>query len=171
MNPPNSVEGKLIMKLYLVQHGKAAAKETDPLRPLTKEGRNDVQKVAEFIKPLSLCVDCLWHSGKTRAAQTADILATVVKSNKGTLQRQGLAPNDDVTTLKDEFSTAENDIMIVGHLPFLGKLASLLTGGCESADVVEFKQGGILCLNRSEDKKWHIGWMIIPELLTTVKQK
>jgi len=155
----------LIMKLYLIQHGKAATKETDPLRPLTEEGRNDVQKVAEFIKSLSLRVDCLWHSGKTRAQQTAGILATVIKSNKGTIQHQGLAPNDDVTALKDKLSSAENDIMIVGHLPFLGKLASLLTVGHESAEVVEFKQGGILCLNRCEDKKWHIGWMIIPELL------
>jgi phosphohistidine phosphatase len=168
MRLPDSVRSFTI-NLYLVQHGKAATKETDPLRPLTEEGRNDVQKVAEFIKPLSLRVDCLWHSGKTRAAQTAEILATVVKSNKATSQRQGLAPNDDVTALKDELSMTENDIMIVGHLPFLGKLASLLTADCESAEVVEFKQGGILCLNRREDKKWHIGWMIIPELLKTVK--
>jgi phosphohistidine phosphatase len=165
----NLLEGRFIMKLYLVQHGKAAAEETDPLRPLTEEGRKDVLKVAEYIKPLSLCVDCLWHSSKTRAEQTAKILASVIKSNKGTMQRQGLAPNDDVAALKDELLTTENDIMIVGHLPFLGKLASLLTVGCESAEVVEFKQGGILCLNRCEDKKWHIGWIITPEFLATVK--
>lgn len=156
------------MKLYLVQHGKAATKETDPLRPLTEQGRNDVRKVAEFIKPLSLYVDCLWHSGKTRAAQTADILASVVKSNKGTVQRQGIAPNDDVSALQDELSAAEDDLMIVGHLPFLGKLVLLLVAGFESAEVAEFKQAGILCLNRSEDKKWHISWMITSELLTTV---
>ena len=157
------------MKLYLVQHGKAATKEIDPLRPLTEEGRNDVQKVATFIEPLFLCVDCLWHSGKTRAAQTAEILAAIVKSNRGTLQHQGLSPNDEVAALKDELSMTESDIMIVGHLPFLGKLTSLLIAGCESAEVVEFKQGGILCLNRCENKKWHISWMIIPELLKTFK--
>ena len=38
------------MRLYLVQHGKAASKETDPLRPLTEEGLSDVHKVAKFIK-------------------------------------------------------------------------------------------------------------------------
>jgi phosphohistidine phosphatase len=152
------------MKLYLVQHGKAATKETDPTRPLTEEGRSDVRKVAEFIKPLSLCADCLWHSDKARAAQTAEILASVVKAKKGTLQRQGLAPNDDVSALKNEISSAEDDIMIVGHLPFLGKLASLLVAGRETAEVVEFKQGGIVCLER-RDEKWRINWMITPELL------
>ena len=153
------------MKLYLVQHGKAASKETDPLRPLTEEGRADVRKVAEFIKPLSLSVDCIFHSGKTRAAQTAEILAGVIKSNNGTIERQGLAPNDNVTVIKDELSSAEGDLMFVGHLPFMGKLASLLTAGCESADVVEFKQGGIVCLGRCEDAKWRVNWMITPELL------
>ncbi len=155
------------MKLYLVQHGKAATKETDPTRPLTEEGRSDVRKVAEFIKPLSLYVDCLWHSGKTRAAQTAEILASVVKAKKGILQRQGLSPNDDVSALKNEISSVEDDIMIVGHLPFLSKLASLLVAGRETAEVVEFKQGGIVCLERREEEKWRINWMIMPELLKT----
>jgi len=155
------------MKVYLVQHGKAATKETDPIRPLTEEGQRDVRKVAEFIKPLSLCLDCIRHSGKIRAEQTAEILASVIKTNRGIMERKGLAPNDDVAALKDELSSAEDDIMIVGHLPFLGKLASLLVAGSESAEVAEFKQGGIVCLERREDEKWRINWMITPELLGT----
>jgi len=55
--------------------------------------------------------------------------------------------------------------MIVGHLPFLGKLASLLLTGCESANTVAFKQGGIVCLSRSELKQWQINWMVTPEIL------
>ncbi|GAI19193.1 unnamed protein product, partial [marine sediment metagenome] len=54
------------MKLYLVQHAKAASKQVSPQRPLTEEGRRDVQKVAAFVKPLKLWVDYLWHSGKRR---------------------------------------------------------------------------------------------------------
>ena len=156
------------MKLYLVQHGKAASKETDPLRPLTEQGRNDVSKIAEFIKPFSLCVDCIWHSGKTRAEQTAEILAQAVKSNKGILQRDGLAPNDNVSALKDEVASVKDDLMIVGHLPFLSKLASMLIIGCYLDDVVAFRQGGIICLERSEDDKWLISWMVTPELLAAI---
>jgi phosphohistidine phosphatase len=152
------------MKLYLVQHAKAASEQIDPQRPLTREGRSDIQKVAAFIKSLNLCVDCLWHSGKKRAAQTAEILAEAIKVKTQTA-RDGLGPTDDVAAFKDELVSATEDIMIVGHLPFLSKLASLLLAGAESANTVAFKNGGIVCLNYSEENRWQIDWMIIPELL------
>ncbi len=177
------------MKLYLVQHAKAASKEGDPERPLTEEGIQDIQKIAAFIKPLNLCIDYLWHSGKKRAVQTAEVLAEVIRINKEQTACDGLGPSDDVKVLKDKLSTSKQDIMIVGHLPFLSKLASLLLVGSESANTVAFKQAGIVCLNRSDENQsfdklkrfdspeltvegmmsnvepWQLEWMIIPELL------
>ena len=153
------------MKLYLVQHAKAASKQTDPQRPLTEEGRGDIQKIAAFIQPLNLSVNYLWHSGKKRAEQTAELLAEVVKINKGQTIRDGLGPNDNVTVLRDELVSIQQDVMIVGHLPFLSKLASLLLTGSESVNTVAFRQGGIVCLNRSESNQWQIDWMVTPELL------
>ncbi|MCH7558218.1 MAG: phosphohistidine phosphatase SixA [Planctomycetes bacterium] len=153
------------MKLYLVQHAKAASKDADPQRPLTEEGRRDIQKVAAFIKPLNLSVDYLWHSGKKRAVQTSEFLAEVVKINETQIIHDGLGPNDDVTALKNELISARQDIIIVGHLPFLSKLASLLLTGCESSNTVAFKQAGIVCLDYSGDNQWQLDWLIIPELL------
>ena len=153
------------MKLYLVQHAKAASKETDPQRPLTEEGRRDIQKVAAFVKSLNLSVDYLWHSGKTRARQTADVLSEVLEVKKEISAHKGLSPNDNVTVLKDELISGRKDIMIVGHLPFLPKLASLLLTNSESSNTVAFKNGGIVCLNCSDDNQYQLQWMIIPELL------
>jgi phosphohistidine phosphatase len=153
------------MKLYLVQHAKAASKDMDPQRPLSDQGRRDIQKVAAFIKPLSLSVDYLWHSTKERAIQTAEILAEAVKINEAKIVRDGLAPNDDVTQLKDELISSQQDIMIVGHMPFVSKLASLLLTGHEFAGTVAFKQGGIVALSSSEPNHWQIDWMVIPELI------
>ena len=153
------------MKLYLVQHAKAASKEVDQQRPLTEEGHRDIQRVTAFIKPLNLCIDYLWHSGKRRAVQTAEFLAEVVEINKTQTIQDGLGPNDDVTVLRDDLACAQQDVMIVGHLPFLSKLASLLLGGSESANTVVFKQGGIVCLRRAEENRWQIDWMVTPELL------
>jgi len=153
------------MKLYLVQHAKAASKDADPERPLTDEGRQDSRKVAGFIRPLHLSVDYLWHSGKKRAAQTSDILAEVVRTEQDNAARDGLGPNDDVAALKDELVSAQGDIMIVGHLPFLGKLASLLLTGSESANPVAFKNAGIVCIARLSGGKWQIEWMVTPEIL------
>ena len=154
------------MKLYLVQHAKAASKEADPERPLTAEGRRDVEKVAALIKPSKLAVDELWHSGKTRARQTAEILARVITIHNEMAAHDGLAPNDDVGVIKEEIETARQDLMIVGHLPFMAKLASLLLTGSESASLVAFKQGGIVCLNSENGNNWQIDWMMTPELLT-----
>jgi phosphohistidine phosphatase len=153
------------VKLYLVQHAKAASEQADPQRPLTEEGLRDIHKVAAFIKPLSLSIDYLWHSGKKRALQTAEILAEVVLINKTASARSGLAPNDDVTILNDQLQSLQHDVMIVGHQPFLGKLVSLLLAGCLSANTIAFKQGGIVCLSRPEGNQWQIEWMIIPDLL------
>jgi len=153
------------MKLYLVQHAKAASTDVDPERPLTEEGRQDIQKVAAFIKPLNLSVDYLWHSSKTRAIQTAEILAEVIKINKEKIEREGLTPNDDVPAVKDELASAQQDTMIVSHMPFVSKLASLLLTDREFAGTVAFRQGGIVCLSSSEPNQWQIEWMVIPELL------
>jgi phosphohistidine phosphatase len=153
------------MKLYLVQHAKAASKEADPQRSLTEEGLRDIRKVAEFIKPLNLSVDYLWQSGKTRAQQTAEILADVVEVKKEMAAHEGLAPNDDVSTLRDEIISDRLDIMIVGHLPFLSKLTSLLLTNSQSSNPVAFKNGGIVCLDYSDDNQCQLDWMITPELL------
>jgi phosphohistidine phosphatase len=153
------------MKLYLVQHAKAASKEIDPARSLTEEGLRDIQKVAAFIESMNLSIDYLWHSGKKRAQQTARFLADVVMINKQHTACDGLAPNDDIMTLKNEIMLAQKDIMIVGHLPFLPKLASSLLVGRNSLYILEFRNAGIVCLNCFDDNQWRIDWMIIPEIL------
>lgn len=153
------------MKLYLVQHGKAVSKEVDPARPLTGEGRRGVESVAEFIRPLKLSVAHLLHSDKKRAIETAEILANAIAVAEGKTQRQGLAPNDDVVPIADEIEGGDSDAMIVGHMPFLGKLASLLLTGDQESGCVVFRNGGIVCLNRTEENRWQVEWIITPELL------
>ena len=153
------------MRLALVQHGQAKPQEADAQRPLTPQGRQDVQKVAAFLKPLRLGVAAVWHSGKTRAAQTAEILAQAVAAERGVLQQDGLAPNDPVAPVAEMLSKTTADLMIVGHMPFMGKLAAALLTGDESAGLIAFQQGGVLCLQRGDDGRWQVAWMIVPALL------
>ena len=153
------------MRIYLVQHGQAKSEDIDPDRHLTEKGIADVKKMSNFLKAAGLRVDVIWHSGKARAVQTADILAQGVAAAQGVTQHRGLSPNDDVRPIRDELMQSGVDVMIVGHLPFLSKLASLLITGNDSANVVAFQQGGAVCLEQTEDKKWQVRWMVIPELL------
>jgi len=153
------------MRVYLAQHAKAFSSEEDPSRSLTEEGRSEAEKVARFIKPLNLSVDLLWHSGKKRAEQTAEIFAQALNIGKGLSMHPGLGPNDDVAPLADDLACQENDIMIVGHLPFLARLASLLLTGSPEAAVVSFTNAGIVCMQRGEGNRWCIEWALIPQIL------
>jgi len=153
------------MRLYLVQHAEALTAQEDPARPLSEQGHRRLQKVVSFIKGVNLRVDYLWHSDKLRAAQTAESLAKAINVEKAVSERSNLGPNDDVTVIRDELVSGRLDIMIVGHLPFLSKLASLLLTGCESANTVAFKNAGIVCLTCSEKNQWQIDWLITPHIL------
>ena len=156
------------MKLYLVQHGEALSKEQNPDRPLSDRGSLDLAKVAEFVRPLKIEVDYLWHSKKTRAIQTTRILAEVIKVKKSCSERDGLDPNDDILALEQELSNIDSDVMIVGHMPFLGKLAAQLLAGSEAAATVRFRQGGIVCLAYDKDIGWQVEWMVTPDILGEV---
>jgi len=152
------------MKLYLVQHAKAASKEEDPEQGLTEEGRSEIERTAGFIKPLNLQVEYLWHSGKKRAEQTAQILADAVNA-KTLAVHEGLEPNDDVKAIEKDLISSEGDIMIVGHMPFLSKLASLLLTSLESARMIRFKNSGIVCLNYSDEHQWQFDWTVTPQII------
>ncbi len=153
------------MRIYLVQHGQAKPEDTDPQRHLTEKGISDVKKMSQFLKNNGLHIDVIWHSGKARAAQTAEILAEGIVSDGGVIKHDGLSPNDDIRAIRNELLQMDKNIMIVGHLPFLNKLASSLITGKEAIEIIAFQKGGAVCLELSEDKKWQVCWMVIPELL------
>jgi phosphohistidine phosphatase len=153
------------MKVYLVRHGEAVSSESDPQKPLSEQGLAGVRKVASFIEPLEISVEHIWHSGKLRAAQTAEILAKSISAQKGCSARENLGPNDNITIIADELETYSTNLMIVGHLPFLAYLASHLVSGRDTADVVAFDAGSITCLNRSDPGRWQIEWMITAKIL------
>jgi phosphohistidine phosphatase len=81
------------------------------------------------------------------------------------VQREGLGPKDQVAATKEAREQTGGDLMIVGHLPFLGKLVALLVTGSEKNEIVEFGFGGVVCVDRRDDKKWKVTWMVTPSLL------
>ncbi len=153
------------MYLYLVQHGEAKKEEEDPARGLTNKGVQDVQKSADFARKLGLKISRIFHSGKTRAQQTMEIMAGQLKPEKGIAQTDSLAPMDDPAIWAKRIADMNEDIMLVGHLPYMGKLAALLLCGDKEKTFVDFKMGGIACLKRLDDGRWALEWMVLPELL------
>ena len=153
------------MRLYLVQHGEALAKEVDAERPLTPEGAQTVEAVGAFLAGKGLDVQEVWHSGKTRAQQTAEPLAGRLAPNAKVVPRDGLAPKDDVEPVASVLATRDEDLMIVGHLPFLAKLAGLLLTGSRKRSVLAFQYAGVFCLERDDEGEWRLAWAVVPEVL------
>lgn len=155
------------MFLYLVQHAEAKREEEDPSRPLSDKGIEDIKKVASYISRLNIEVDEVLHSGKLRAKQTAEIFAEKLRSAKGVSETDGIAPLDDPGIWAERLKDITTSLMLVGHLPHLARLSSLLLCGDMEKNAIAFRMGGIVCLRRDETGKWSLQWMIIPEILAS----
>jgi phosphohistidine phosphatase len=153
------------MFLYLVQHAEAKRAEEDPARDLTEQGRQDLARVARYVGNLPLTVSRILHSGKTRALSTAEVLAAALKPPPKVSATDGLAPLDDPGVWADRLMGLAEDVMLVGHLPHLARLAARLTCGDQEKTVVNFKMGGVVCLRRLEANQWAVEWMLIPALI------
>lgn len=152
-----------MMAVYLVQHGKNLAKDVDPDKGLSEEGKREVEHVAMAARRYGLGLASIRQSGKKRALQTAEIMESILGSQGGVQEMSDLGPNDDVTKLAASLDAHENT-MFVGHLPFMEKLVSYLIRGSAEIPVIKFKNGGIVCLERHrESGEWIIEWMLLPE--------
>lgn len=154
------------MVLYLVRHGEAKREEEDPQRSLSKKGLQDIRKTASYAKGVNVRVSQIFHSGKTRALQTASVLDEYLKPVRGISATDGLNPLDDPRIFFERISKLKEDTMIIGHLPHLSRLAALILCNDKEKDIISFKTASILCLDRSEDGSWSIEWLISPSMIT-----
>lgn len=149
--------------LFLMQHGEATSEQEDPERPLTSGGRAAVERVAARTAAAGVSIARCYHSGKRRAEQSAQLLAAALAASVE--QRDGLAPNDPVEPVAQWVRRADAPIALVGHLPFLDRLAALLVAGDEHAGVVQFAMGGLVCLAPdAAGERFAIAWAITPEM-------
>ena len=152
------------MDCYLVQHGEAKPEQEDPARPLSDRGRRDVERVAHAAGRSGVGVAEIVHSGKLRAQQTADLLAAALSPVGGVRAVAGLAPLDDPAAARELLDQAAAPRMIVGHLPHLSRLTSLLLVGDPTREIVSFRMGAIVCLTR-EEEGWHLKWILTPDFV------
>lgn len=152
------------MPIYLVQHGLSLPKEDDPERGLSPTGITRVRLIADVAAHYGVRVEGIVHSGKKRAAQTAELFATALEPVDGVTVRNGLAPLDDVTPWANQLDPGSN-LMLVGHLPFMERLVSLLTTGSLDFRPFKFQNGGVVCLNRDgENQRWYVQWALMPDI-------
>jgi phosphohistidine phosphatase len=162
------------LEIYLIQHAEAVSEKEDRARPLSDEGEVTMEKVAALAARLKINPDFIYHSEKLRAKQTAEILARQLGLSDKLRERHGLGPLDPVAPvaqwLKEQPAKGLAEIAIVGHLPFLDKLASLLINGKEESSVVSFQNGAIVKLVPTPDGSRYVVQSIITKQLAEQAQ-
>lgn len=146
------------MPLYFVQHGIALPKDVDPDRPLSEEGKTDVERIASHLNKIGIRINKVFHSGKTRAEQTASIFSEQI-GDGSVRPLDGMNPNDSVKAFANHLES--DNAMYVGHLPHMGKLVSQLVTGDEETGVVQFTNAGVVCLEKDETG-FHVHWYLTP---------
>ena len=154
------------MEVYLIQHAESKSKEEDPERPLTDEGLRNIKRVASYSRAhLNINVRQILHSGKFRAKQTAEILAGHLNPPEGIKATDELDPMADPAIWAKRIAEIKDNIMLVGHLPHLGRLVGLLLCGNEDMNVIAFQNACIVNLIRDAKSNWKLLWVIAPSII------
>jgi phosphohistidine phosphatase len=163
----------LRVNLYILRHGIAVEPgapgfENDSERPLIPKGERRLHSAAAAMKKLDLSFDLILSSPFTRAKQTAEIVAGELKLRKRLEFFDGLAPGGNPKALiqaLNELNPAPENILLVGHEPYLSRLISLLVSGGADAAAIEMKKGGLCKLEVGElghGRCAQLAWLLTP---------
>ena len=161
------------MNLYILRHGIAVEPgtpgyEQDADRPLTPEGERKLGQIAVAMEALGLTFDLILSSPYVRARQTAEIIAAAFSARKQLEFSNHLACGGDSKKLVEYLKRLQplpENVMLVGHEPYLSGLISLLVAGNESCWVV-LKKGGLCKLTTVSLKHGPcaaLEWLLTPK--------
>ena len=170
------------MNLYILRHGIAVERGTtgyasDADRPLTQKGRRKLRKVGRAMKAMDLSFDWILSSPYLRARQTAEIIVRVLRCQRRLELDDSLAPSGKVAKLIEQLNHPSGrrlgkhrkfeDVLLVGHEPYLSRLVSLLISGDAHAGIV-LKKGGLCRLSAEALKAGRcaqLEWLVTPSQL------
>ncbi len=141
------------MLVYILRHAIAIDRGTTGYpnddRPLTEDGKDKMSKEAKGIAKLIDEIDVILTSPLIRAHDTARIVSRALGAEKKLEVCKELLPGSSMKNLLSYLSKYKglNSIMVVGHQPDLGFLASTLLGSEDS--IVELKKGAMCSIEVS----------------------
>jgi phosphohistidine phosphatase len=139
------------MTLYLMRHGIAAEAGPgvdDADRALTDEGVRKTTRVAEGLRALDVRADAILSSPLRRALETARLVAEVLAPGREIELRPvlagGVAPEVIAAGLRPP--RGAHHLLVVGHQPDLGVLASHLLTGSPHLSPLPFRKAGVAAI-------------------------
>lgn len=152
------------MKVYLARHGRALSSNRDSSQPLSVEGREDIAMLSRTLGNMNVKVNRIYHSGKLRAEETARIIAETLQPPGGVEMMPGLEPNDDVAPVRQMLNRAEDDLMLVGHLPFMANLLQLLLEQPDQDELPFFDTGNVVAVEKIGNR-WQVFRHLGPRMI------
>jgi phosphohistidine phosphatase len=144
------------MLICLVHHADALGPHVDAQRPLSTPGQAQALRVAEAIRGHGFTADAIWHSGKLRARQTAEACWRIVNPLADFKMVRGLRPEDSAAIIRDTLLGDTRNLLLVGHMPHLPALLSLLVGSPE-----DFPLHGAVALQSDDGgETWREIWRV-----------
>jgi len=148
-----------------MRHGTAAGPDIDPEQGLSALGRDEISRLAERLASRGIQFSRIFHSNKTRAKQTAELMMRGVSPNADVSLRAGLSPNDDPQIVMDEMASWSSDTLAVSHLPLVPGLLAIIPGVGSASMRINFVPGTIVCIEKAGDKQerdWKLSWSESP---------
>ena len=155
-------------ELYLIRHADAGDPEawtgSDDVRPLSGKGEKQAKRLGRFLAELGFRPDAVITSPKTRARQTAEIVADSLRVEIALDER--LAGGVDVVAIEAIlFDAGEPERpVLVGHDPDLSELTSWIAG----AGPIALKKGALVRIDTIRPISQASGtlrWLVPPDLL------
>ncbi|HWX22806.1 MAG TPA: phosphohistidine phosphatase SixA [Candidatus Binatia bacterium] len=141
------------MNFYVLRHGLAVEPGTpgykDSERPLTPKGERKLWRITEAMAAMDLSFDLIVCSPYLRARQTAGIVAEAFDTRKKLEFSEALAPAGSPKELLgwlNHRKPSPENVLLVGHEPYLSELISLLVSG-DAGFSVTMKKGGLCKLS------------------------
>lgn len=164
------------MNLFLLRHGVAVDRDPqsfpdDSRRPLTLKGEDRVRLVSDAMQALELSYDAILSSPFLRARQTAEIVATALGLRRDLHFCDALMPAGDPKGLVrfiNRMQPAPENLLLVGHEPYLSELLSMLISGHPDAQI-DLKKNGLAKLEVTGRLKYgrcaSLSWLLAPRQL------
>ncbi len=152
--------------IYLVRHAIAEDRDAerwpdDALRPLTKDGEKKFRRAARGLREVASTVDVVLASPYVRAWRTAEILHEEAKWPAPAREERLEAWRDPSDGLA--LTGGDGTIALVGHEPYLSRLASLVLTGDDDKVHIDFKKGGVILLEGTM-----LRWYATPKMLVAI---
>ena len=136
------------MDIVLWRHAEAEPGEPDRGRKLTSKGEKQARRVAEWLHNRLPDTAKIYASPAKRAQQTAQALAEVAHRKFKTLEALAPSATADEVLAAIGWNGGKGTLVVVGHQPTLGQIASRVMTGEESDWPI--KKGGLVWISQRD---------------------